>query len=182
MGSETRGLEELGTALEALTRQPGRPVAQLAAACGLPRSSAFALVGQLEEAGIVERDANGLVWPGSGAAALGFGALRLSGLEGAADALIGSLCEELDATVQLAAGETVLVARRAGWERKGVAARPALEVPVADHARLRLTLRASASEAQMVEARECLERTAQALSDHLLARKPETGSTPGASG
>ena len=178
MGLRTRGLDELGTALAALAREPGRSVVQFAAACGLPRSSAFALVRHLEAGGILERDAGGRIWPGAGAAALGFGAMRLSGLEEAADALVGSLCEELDATAQLAAGETVLVSRRAGWERKGIPAGPILEVPVAADARLRLTLRASAGEAQRAEARSCLQRTAQALADHCRTRKAETDMIP----
>ncbi len=170
----TRGLDELGRALAVLARQPGQSVAQFALSCGLPRSSAFALVRHLEDGLLVERDPAGLLWPGSGAAALGFGAMGLAGLEDAADALAASLGEELDATVRLTAGETALVCRRAEWDRKGTAAAgPALEAPVGNRAQLRLTLRATASETQKTEAQACLDRTAEALSEHLRRRRDE---------
>lgn len=167
----TRGLDELGHALRVVARSPGQSVADFARACGLPRSSAFALVRRLENELIVERDAAGLLWPGLGAAGLGFGALGLGGIEGAADALLGSLREELNATAQLRAGETALVSRCAEWDRKGGSpAGAVVEAPVAGgRAVIRLSLRSDAGTAEIEEAQACADRVAVALTEQFEA-------------
>lgn len=182
---ETAGVAAVARMLAGLADNPPGTVAELAAALGLSRSTAFAVAAELDSAGLVERDARGVLSPGPAAARLALARFGFGAMAVACESLIPVLRDDTDASVALilSDGENTFVAaqRRAPWDQDG------MRVPrhvVADIGRsgggyaatLRLSLRPNAGEAEIRSASACLNRVASALAAKLHEDAADRGS------
>lgn len=105
----------------------GRPrmhVKEIVDEVGYPMPTVFRLVATLEEAGYLQRTADGSVQPGMGAVALGFAALQGLELVQVAEPLIHQLADETGESVNLGvlAGDQVRVLARAQGKPTSLAA------------------------------------------------------------
>lgn len=176
MSRDSTGITLIGGILDLLAKTDGRTVAVLARDLGAARSTTFAILRDLEEAGLVVRDANGLVSPGETASALGYATFDLGRLAGAALALLPLLRDETDGAVELAVRlgqQDCVLARRVPVNmRHAKLTQPCAlfrhEIVGGSHtAELRLRLHEPLSEAERDRAQQALAAVAGALSDTL---------------
>ena len=154
-----------------------RTVAELAEEAKLARSTAFDLVGRMQEAQLVAREATGKLTLGPIATALSFGRFGLAPLHGPAQALIRWLRDHCDATVTLTCvdgGERVALASlSAAWWKAAHALRsPTLTYAIdgevgCEVARLELVCRPDCSRSQRVEIEQLALRAKATLEHHL---------------
>ncbi len=174
MSVETTGVALVAAVLAHVARGEAVTAADLARRLGTARSTTFAVIGQLEAANLLERDVQGVVWPGQAAAALGYAPSGLGHLAGAVEALLPALRDDTDAPVELVvrrgSQESVLASRPAtagSGTPAGQAAEQCLDRPItggSGNALLRLRLQPHAQEAERDAARLCLDAVADALS------------------
>ncbi|SHO65957.1 transcriptional regulator, IclR family [Pseudoxanthobacter soli DSM 19599] len=185
---ETAGVAAVARILVALADGRPQTVAELAGAAGLSRSTAFAVAAELDAAGLIERDAGGVLAPGPAAARLALARFGLGAMAAACESLIPVLRDDTDASVALLLCDGdktfVVTERRAPWDREG--GRPPRQIATdigrsaGSHvsqgyaarsyaATLRLSLRPNAGEAEVRSAAACLDRVAAALAASLRA-------------
>lgn len=176
--TDTAGVAGLARLLSRICRAPRLTVSQVVAESGLARSSAFTLARKLENAGLVTRDAAGVLAPGRLAVQLGFAAYGIAPLAGPAEALLTLLRDETDASVALVvAGESgpmSLLRLAARWSHGEGREEPTLTGPVADEtgatrAWLTLTLRPDATRVARALAQAEFERIRISLEHYLKA-------------
>ncbi len=169
---ETAGVAAVAQILVALADGRPQTVAELAGTAGLSRSTAFAVAAELDAAGLIERDADGVLAPGPTAARLALAPFGLGAMAAACESLIPVLRDDTDASVALLLtdGENarVVTERRAPWDREGGRAPRHIAAEVGRTAEghaatLRLSLRPNAGEAEVRSATACLDRVAAAL-------------------
>lgn len=180
---ETAGVAAVARILVALADGRPQTVAELAGTAGLSRSTAFAVAAELDAAGLIERDAGGVLAPGPAAARLALARFGLGAMAAACESLIPVLRDDTDASVALLLCDGdktfVVTERRAPWDREG--GRPPRQIATdigrsqqgysarSYAAALRLSLRPNAGEAEVRSAAACLDRVAAALTASLLA-------------
>ncbi len=124
MSRKSNGVALVGRILgRAASGEPCK-AADLARELDAARTTIFSVLHDLEAAGLVDRDARGLVSPGAVSGALGFACFGLGSLAGAVEALLPVLRDETDARAQLVvreAGQDIVLAQRspAGWAPLG---------------------------------------------------------------
>lgn len=173
---ETAGVAAVARMLARLAEDRPRTVAELASALGLSRSTAFAVAAELGAAGLIERDAGGVLSPGPAAARLALARYGFGAMAEACESLIPALRDDTDASVALllSDGETTTVAaqRRAPWYQEGGRRPRQITAEIGRSASgrtatLRLSLRPNASETEVRSAGACLDRVTAALAASL---------------
>ena len=178
MAPDKGGVAMLSRILEAVSRDEVWTVQSLARALGTARATTYAVVRQLDAAGFIDRTAAGRIGPGQAGAALGFAALGLGGLAGAAEALLPVLRDDTDASVELVwrrDERASVLMRRLAPAPPGPSCEMAPEVLDAriglSDAWLCLSLRSGAAPAERRAARNCLTAVAEALDRALHGRE-----------
>lgn len=173
---ETAGVVAVARMLARLAEERPQTVAELASALGLSRSTAFAVAAELDAAGLVERDAGGVLSPGPAAARLALARFGFGAMAEASESLVSALRDDTDASVALLLcdGESTVIAaqRRAPWDQEGGRAPRQITADIGRSASghtatLRLSLRPNASETEVRSAGACLDRVAAALAASL---------------
>ena len=101
--NETAGVAALGRILARMASGDTPSVGALVAEEPIARSTAFAVVGRMAEAGLIKRGAHGELTPGNAAGAYAFAAFKLAPLYGSADPILAWLRDETNARVELQA-------------------------------------------------------------------------------
>lgn len=168
-----RMLKELGAA--------STTVNDFAATEGIARSTAFDIAERLETAGLLVRDADGLMGPGPEILALAFARYGLARLQGPAVPLLIWLRNETGGAASLAvergAESFTLLRMGADWQNRATQGGTAIERDVRDlsgakRATLVLTLRPQASRAERLHAERLAERTRLSLEHYLTPEAP----------
>ncbi|MCX5512896.1 hypothetical protein C3941_02595 [Kaistia algarum] len=174
---ETAGIAAVARMLSRLADAPGGSVAELATELGIGRSTAFAVVAELDAAGLVERDAGGVLMPGIAGGRLGLARFGFGGIATGVEALLPILRDDTDASAFLVLrdddSELIVATRRAPWDSGGESPPRLVETTIGRSGlgftcALRLGLRPNASEGEVRSATACLERVAACLSSELM--------------
>ena len=165
----TAGVAVLGRILAALASGEPQTAGDVIAGTGVARSSGFDVLRRMERAGLVVRDAKGLLAPGPAAGRFAYSAHGLGGLSGPARPVLDWLRDETGGSACLMAGATVL--HRSSAERTGPAD-ASLTAAIRDadgreRARLELFLASDAGEVERGRAQALLTAAARRLRDHL---------------
>lgn len=169
---ETAGVAAVARILARLADEPGGTVTELAAELGIGRSTAFAVVAELDSASLVERDAGGVLMPGIASAQIGLARFGFGWTAGVVEALLPILRDDTDASAFLVlrdgGGEFIAAMRRAPWDSGGERPSRLVETTIGHSALgfacvLQLGLRPNASESETRSASACLARVAEAL-------------------
>jgi hypothetical protein len=163
----TAGVAVLGRILAALASGQPQTAGDVIAGTGVARSSGFDVLRRMEQAGLVVRDAKGLLAPGPAAGRFAYSAHGLGGLFGPARPVLDWLRDETGGSASLMAGESVL--HRAAAERTaGTNLRLAIcDADGRERARLDLVLASDAGEAERGRAQALVTAAARRLQDHL---------------
>jgi hypothetical protein len=173
---ETAGVAAVARILSRLADAPGGSVAELATELGIGRSTAFAVAAELDAAGLVERDAGGVLMPGVAGGRLGLARFGFGGIAAGVEALLPILRDDTDASAFLVLrddeSEFIAATRRAPWDSGGERPHRLIETIISRSelgftCALRLGLRPNASEGEVRSATACLERVTTVLQEAL---------------
>lgn len=146
MSKESAGITAFSRIFSRIAQGDVENVASLIEGEGIVRSTAFDVVKRMEAAGLVNRQADGRLAPGSAAGEFAYAGFRLAPLFGPAQTLLSWLREKTNASVALLASDgaclTTLLSYAARWDKGKPDAAP-LIVPIKQNnvetARLRLS-------------------------------------------
>jgi len=166
------GLRLLGHLIRELAEGHTPVVAEIAAATGVARSTAFEVVSRMELAALVVRDRHGRLMPGRQMRALVFARRGLQGLCGPAEAILGWLCEQTGGHVRLECvsevGVTTLLTAGSLPARRGIDAalvQPAIAISNGVTANIVVEFSAGATASRILAERNLAE-AATALARH----------------
>jgi DNA-binding IclR family transcriptional regulator len=180
MTKDTNGAALVGRILAVVASEPAQNAAALVVRLGGSRATTFDVLRRLEAAGLIERDARGIISPGPLAAKNGHAVFGLAPLAGAAEALLPALRDDTEAQVELVVGdERLTLVRRdppaSVPDRLGVC----IEAPVAaTSALVRVRLGSGAAESEKHAARLSANAVAAALSSRLLSPRERGKEAP----
>ena len=163
----TAGVAVLGRILAALASGAPQTAGDIIAGTGVARSSGFDVLRRMERAGLVVRDAKGLLVPGPAAGRFAYSAHGLGGLFGPARPVLDWLRDKTGGSVSLMAGETVLQRSAAGRMTDASLTAAICDADGRERAQLSLILASDAGEVERGRAQALLTAAARRLQDHL---------------
>ncbi len=177
MSRNANSVALVGRILAHIAAEPPCTATEIAVRLGAARTTTFEVLRRLESAGLVERDSLGLVGPGAAAASLGFAALGLTPIAGAAEALVSALHDTTGLDAQLVVrhgGADCVLVRRGANERpmEDVSAGAAIEEAPLQQSPVEALLRVKLSGAAPADERERVRRPLRAVAAALDACFP----------